>query len=151
MQVWDAATGKVFYTYRGHSAGVMTVGWSPDGKRIASGSQDKTAQVWDAATGEVFYTYRGYNVELARVSPDRGVLPSTIYIVAWSHNGKRIAAVGDEYCGDECGTMVFWDATSGHNISFYLDQQVFALAWSPDDTRVVTAVGSSSVEIHSAR
>ena len=96
-------------------------------------------------------TYRGYNVELARVSPDRGVLPSTIYIVAWSHNGKRIAAVGDEYCGDDCGVIVFWDAATGRNISFYLDLPVFALAWSPDDTRVVTAVGTSSVEIHRAK
>src|SRR5947209_934226 len=39
------------YTYRGHSASVIGVAWSPDGKRLASGSDDHTVQVWDAANG----------------------------------------------------------------------------------------------------
>lgn len=34
------------FTYTGHSAAVRAVGWSPDGKRIASGSGDTTVQVW---------------------------------------------------------------------------------------------------------
>ncbi|HET8853360.1 MAG TPA: TIR domain-containing protein, partial [Ktedonobacteraceae bacterium] len=32
-------------TYRGHTASVNTVAWSPDGSRIASGSDDQTVQV----------------------------------------------------------------------------------------------------------
>ncbi len=39
----------LLYTYSGHSGPVDAVVWSPDGKRIASGSVDKTVQVWDAA------------------------------------------------------------------------------------------------------
>jgi WD40 repeat protein len=34
--------------YRGHFDQVVTVAWSPDGKRIASGSADATVQVWQA-------------------------------------------------------------------------------------------------------
>jgi len=44
--VWDAAHGGNAFIYRGHSGPVWTVAWSPDGKRIASGSADKTVQVW---------------------------------------------------------------------------------------------------------
>jgi WD40 repeat protein len=46
VQVWDAADGSHVYIYRGHSDLVWTVAWSPDSKRIASGSADKTVQVW---------------------------------------------------------------------------------------------------------
>jgi WD40 repeat protein len=35
-------------TYRGHRGAVNAVAWSPDGKRIASGSDDATVQVWVA-------------------------------------------------------------------------------------------------------
>jgi serine/threonine protein kinase len=38
----------LLYTYRGHSDTVQAVAWSPDGKRIASGSIDETVQVWKA-------------------------------------------------------------------------------------------------------
>ncbi len=38
----------LLYTYRGHSNGVDAVAWSPDGRRIASGSDDYTVQVWKA-------------------------------------------------------------------------------------------------------
>src|SRR6266436_2032948 len=69
----------VLYTYRGHSGWVNAVAWSPDGKRIASGSQDMTVQVWDAvggdrvaANGGHVYTYRGHSnpVWTVALSPD---------------------------------------------------------------------------------
>jgi WD40 repeat protein len=113
---------------------------SPDGKLIASGSWDKTVQVWDAATGAVRYTYNGYNVKAAQVNPAKGVLPDLIFAVAWSHNGKRIAAVTQVYCGDNCGVVLSWDAYTGRNFSFYVDQPIFAMAWSPDDKRLVTSI-----------
>src|SRR5215813_2362815 len=38
----------LLFTYKGHSREVNAVAWSPDGKRIASGSNDGTVQVWNA-------------------------------------------------------------------------------------------------------
>lgn len=139
VHIVKAATGEHMFTYRGHSGTVSSVSWSPHGSRIVSGSWDKTAQVWDAATGKVVYIYQGYNVKVAQTDSAKGVLPDLIFVVAWSHNGKRIAAVTQVYCGDNCGVVVSWDAQTERNVSFYIDMPVFALAWSLDDTRFVTA------------
>jgi len=140
VQIIDATTGKHIYTYRGHTDTVSSVSWSPDGKDIVSGSWDKTVQVWNAATGALLYTYNGYNVQAAQTNPTKGVLPDLIFAVAWSHNGKRIAAVTQVYCGDLCAVVVSWDAYTGRNFSSYLDVPVLAIAWSPDDTRFVTSI-----------
>ena len=72
--------GATLYIYRGHANGVNAVGWSPDGKRIVSGSDDRTVQVWDAIAGGHVLIYRGHS--------------DVVFAVAWSPNGKRIASGG---------------------------------------------------------
>ena len=86
VKVWDASNGKQVYTYRGHFNAqlgfITTVGWSPDGTRIASGSDDKTVQVWDAANGGHVYIYRGHT--------------NMVTTVAWSPDGTYIASGSDD-------------------------------------------------------
>ena len=40
--------GTTLFTSRGHSDGAITVAWSPNGRRLASGSHAKNVQVWQA-------------------------------------------------------------------------------------------------------
>src|SRR5947209_5896649 len=57
--VWHFITPPSHFTYSGHSDYVSSIGWSPDGKRIASASGDHTVQVWNMADGGDVLTYRG--------------------------------------------------------------------------------------------
>ena len=119
------------YTYHGHSKSVQTVAWSPDGKRIASGSDDKTVQVWDAADGGHGFTYRGHSQK--------------VQTVAWSPDGKRIASGSDDK------TVQVWDAADGGHGFTYSGHSsfVYSVAWSPDGKRIASGV-KKSVEVWDA-
>jgi eukaryotic-like serine/threonine-protein kinase len=55
VKVWDTHTGKLVRSFRGHIGVVSSLAFHPDGKRLFSGSRDKTVKVWDVTqlSGEV--------------------------------------------------------------------------------------------------
>src|SRR5271163_1585223 len=52
---------SLIQTLAGHLDVVFAVAFSPDGRRIVSGSRDKTIKVWDTTTGEVEKTLVGHS------------------------------------------------------------------------------------------
>ncbi len=120
------------FTYNGHSNYVSAVGWSPDGKRIASASGDGTVQVWDAANGGHVLTYRGHSGD--------------VLTLAWSPDGQYIASGGLDM------TVQVWNASTGARVSTYHGHSdvVYDVAWSPDGTRIASASNDGSVQIWDA-
>src|SRR6187431_2797383 len=67
----------------GHTASVTSVSFSPDGRRIVSGSYDNTVRVWDAATGQpVGQPFTGHTKSVSGVS--------------FSPDGKRIVSSSND-------------------------------------------------------
>ncbi|WP_176552532.1 WD40 repeat domain-containing protein, partial [Mycobacterium kansasii] len=53
VRLWDAGTGQpIGAPLTGHTGAVASVAFSPDGRRIVSGSADSTVRLWDAGTGQ---------------------------------------------------------------------------------------------------
>ena len=50
IRVWDAKTGEHIKTLTGHTGGVSSVAFSPDGKTLASGRTDGTILLWDLSS-----------------------------------------------------------------------------------------------------
>ena len=69
VRVWDAVSGDcVLGPLYGHTDGVTSVSFSPDGSRIVSGSYDNTVRVWDAGSGECVQTLEGHTDYVMSVS-----------------------------------------------------------------------------------
>jgi hypothetical protein len=110
-----------------HQDSVSAVSFSPDGKTLASGSEDNTVRVWDRATGK----------ELQRLSPD-----SSVTAVSFSPDGKTLAS------GSEDKTVRVWDRATGKELQrLSHDSTVYAVSFSPDGK----TLASGSWDDHTVR
>lgn len=121
-------TSRALFIFRGHHDAVYDVQWSPDGKYIASASNDHTVKVWGVATGNEFMSY------------NPSATPNS---VGWSHDGKRIAFGGEDKI------VQVHDAATGALLLTYTDhlRTVHTVAWSPDDGRIASASTDHTVRI----
>jgi tetratricopeptide (TPR) repeat protein len=62
VRLWDLDTRQCLATMVGHTSGVLSVSFSPDGKRALSGSDDTTVRLWDLDTRQCLATRRGITI-----------------------------------------------------------------------------------------
>jgi WD40 repeat protein/serine/threonine protein kinase len=68
VKLWNAATGELRATLRGHTGKVRRLAFFPDGRSLATGSEDATVKLWDVATAQERITLQG--VDQAVIAPD---------------------------------------------------------------------------------
>jgi WD40 repeat protein len=130
-QVWDPETGQEKTTWKVPTADesqhwVRGLAFSPNGQKLAAFADGGELAVLETANGRL----------LATMSQEGVVLD-----VAWTPDGKWLASVG----GDK--HLRFWDPVTGKQKAGMMmgqarDDWVFALAFSPDGTKVALAVGN---------
>src|SRR4029077_15953718 len=119
VRVWDLETGLARVTFRGHTAPVESVQFSPDGQRLVSSSPvEGTVKVWDLTRHPeqaTFARVRGRSGEQTRVRDltaraDAATLARTgpdIEALAFHADGKHLVSVAVG------GELQIWDAASG--------------------------------------
>jgi WD40 repeat protein len=72
VYIWELASGKKRFILNGHNQDINSVGFSPDGKLLASDDQDGIVRLWDVKTGKFIKIISGTDGEVYAVefSPD---------------------------------------------------------------------------------
>ena len=125
-----AQTGEALVCpLRGHESKVRSVSWSPDGTKVASGSDDETVRIWEVATGKQLSQLTGHS--------------NWVTSVSWSPDGKRLAS------GSYDNTVRIWEVATGKELSqltVHLNG-VTSVSWSPDGKRLASGSWDKTVRI----
>jgi WD40 repeat protein len=116
-------------TLVGHTDGVYSVAFSPDGKVLASGSRDKTIKLWEVATGKELPSFSGHT--------------NSVSSVAFSPDGKVLAS------GSEDKRIKLWEVATGKELpSFYGEWDDWhSVAFSPDGKVLASGGGDKTIKL----
>ena len=153
LEYWKTEVREV-KTFRGHSHGIWTVAYSPDGLTLASGGVDRLVRIWDIETGRLLRSLRGHTHEIraAVYTPDGQVLvtgsddrtirlwnaktgePLKLLFTRYDHNVCSLSLSPDGLMlarGSHNKDIKIWEVTTGTELMTLLGKDQYDHHWSP--------------------
>lgn len=130
----DYPARRIAGTLDGHEKPVSFAAFSPDGARLVSTSEDRTARVWDVRKRSALRVLSGHE--------------EAVYGAAWSPDGKSLLTAGWD------GTARLWDSRTGEErkVLRHVEKAgypVLSAAWSPDGRRLATGCWDETIRFWS--
>jgi Tol biopolymer transport system component len=174
----SVSLGAMITTYSGHTDRILSVTWSPDSTRIASGGWDGTVQIWEASSGKMLFTYSSSIGQFVLLPSDTRIAPGNrkdiivneslpyrsrhVYIPGGSSRQDAIYRTVGAITWSPDGTRIasgkwdtsvqVWNATTGNTLLIYCGHtdSIQSVAWSPDGTRIASSAQDASLQIWKA-
>jgi hypothetical protein len=96
VTVFDRQSQSVLRTLEPHDSWIRAVNYSPDGRWIATASDDMTVKIFDANRGRLLHTLGGHG--------------GGAKAVGFSPDGRRLASRG------ESGALILWEPETGEQV-----------------------------------
>jgi WD40 repeat protein len=124
----DARTHETAARFSGHEKFVYGATFSPDSRRLASCSMDRTVRLWQIEVSGCL-VLRGHTDE--------------VFAAAFHPDGRRLATAGRDRA------IWLWDLTSGEEVARLPGHTsyVWSLAFSPDSATLVSGSGDFTVRL----
>ncbi|MBI5211463.1 MAG: caspase family protein [Elusimicrobia bacterium] len=131
VKLWDALSGERLRTLE-DGQWVSGMGFSPDGRTLATGNTEGTVKLWDVSSGVMARSFKAH--------------PAAISLLTFSRDGARLATADRE------GAVKLWDPGTG---SLTADLQghadtMRALAFGPDGKKLFSGGADGTVRIWEA-
>lgn len=126
--IWDINNSLICCKLSGHTDRVSSICFNYDGKKVITGSWDRSIKIWDSNTGKEIKTLSGHN--------------KRIFSIDLSADGKKIVS------GSEDGSIIIWDFMSGGLIDRHnTDDIVQHVSFSPDGRLIAYLLNDNKIRI----